>query len=63
VLVHPSIPARSVGELIELAKKEPGKLNYASAGVGSGIHLGWILFEMSRREAHPRPLPGEPARR
>ena len=46
VLVHPSIPARSVGELIELARKEPGKLNYASAGVGSGIHLGWILFEM-----------------
>ena len=46
MLVHPSIPARSVGELIELARKEPGKLNYASAGVGSGIHLGWILFEM-----------------
>jgi tripartite-type tricarboxylate transporter receptor subunit TctC len=46
VLVHPSLPARSIRELIELAKKEPGQLNYASAGVGSGIHLGWILFEM-----------------
>ncbi len=33
-------------ELIALAKKEPGKLNYASAGVGSGIHLGTVLFEM-----------------
>jgi tripartite-type tricarboxylate transporter receptor subunit TctC len=46
VVVHPSMPARSIRELIDLAKKEPGKLNYASAGVGSGIHLGWILFEL-----------------
>src|SRR6266699_3419585 len=45
VLIHPSLPARSIGELIDLAKKEPGKLNYASAGVGSGIHLGTVLFE------------------
>jgi tripartite-type tricarboxylate transporter receptor subunit TctC len=45
VLVHPSIPARSIRELIDLAKQEPGKLNYASAGVGSGIHLGTVLFE------------------
>jgi tripartite-type tricarboxylate transporter receptor subunit TctC len=45
VLVHPSVPARSIRELIDLAKKEPGKLNYASAGVGSGIHLGTVLFE------------------
>ena len=46
MLVHPSLPAHSIRELIDLAKKEPGKLNYASAGVGSGIHLGWILFEL-----------------
>jgi tripartite-type tricarboxylate transporter receptor subunit TctC len=46
VLVNPSLPARSIPELIALAKKEPGKLNYASAGVGSGIHLGTVLFEM-----------------
>jgi tripartite-type tricarboxylate transporter receptor subunit TctC len=46
VLVHPSLPVHSIRELIDLAKKEPGKLNYASAGVGSGIHLGWILFEL-----------------
>ena len=45
VLVYPGLPARSIGELIDLAKREPGKLNYASAGVGSGIHLGTVLFE------------------
>ena len=45
VLVNPDVPARSIAELIDLAKREPGKLNYASAGVGSGIHLGTVLFE------------------
>jgi tripartite-type tricarboxylate transporter receptor subunit TctC len=44
VLVHPSVEARSIGELIALAKRDPGKLNYASAGSGSGIHLGSELF-------------------
>jgi tripartite-type tricarboxylate transporter receptor subunit TctC len=44
VLVHPSIPAHSVKELIALAGKEPDALNYASAGSGSGIHLGSELF-------------------
>jgi tripartite-type tricarboxylate transporter receptor subunit TctC len=44
VLVHPSIPAKTIPELIALAKREDGKLTYASAGVGSGIHLGAELF-------------------
>jgi tripartite-type tricarboxylate transporter receptor subunit TctC len=44
VLVHPSVPAHSIEELTALARKEPGKLNYASAGPGSGIHLGTELF-------------------
>jgi tripartite-type tricarboxylate transporter receptor subunit TctC len=44
VLVHPSVEATSIGELIALAKREPGKLNYASAGSGSGIHLGTELL-------------------
>jgi len=44
ILVHPSVKANTVEELIALAKKEPGKINYASAGIGSGIHLGAELF-------------------
>ncbi|HYY36712.1 MAG TPA: tripartite tricarboxylate transporter substrate binding protein [Xanthobacteraceae bacterium] len=44
VCVHPSLPVRSVGELIAFAKQEAGKLNYASAGTGSGIHLGTEYF-------------------
>ena len=47
VLVNPQRRRRkTIKELIALAKKEPGKLNYASAGVGSGIHLGAVLFEL-----------------
>jgi tripartite-type tricarboxylate transporter receptor subunit TctC len=44
VLVHPRIAAKTIPELIALAKKEPGKFTFASAGVGSGIHLGAELF-------------------
>lgn len=46
VLVNPDVPAKTIPELVALAKKEPGKLSYASAGVGSGIHLGAVLFEL-----------------
>ena len=42
--VHPSLPARSVRELLALAKARPGTLDSASAGVGSSNHLALVLF-------------------
>jgi tripartite-type tricarboxylate transporter receptor subunit TctC len=42
--VHPSLPAKSVKELIALAKARPGELNYATSGVGSTPHLTAALF-------------------
>ncbi|MGZ8198348.1 MAG: tripartite tricarboxylate transporter substrate binding protein [Burkholderiales bacterium] len=46
LVVHPSIPARSVKELLALAKARPGTLTSASAGVGSSNHLALVLFNM-----------------
>jgi tripartite-type tricarboxylate transporter receptor subunit TctC len=45
LMVHPSLPANNVQELIALAKKEPGKVNFASAGNGSTNHLSGELFK------------------
>jgi tripartite-type tricarboxylate transporter receptor subunit TctC len=44
--VHPSIPARTVPELIAFAKANPGKLNMASAGIGTSQHISGELFKM-----------------
>ena len=44
LVVHPSLPVRSVAELIALARKEPGKITYATAGIGSGSHVSTELF-------------------
>jgi tripartite-type tricarboxylate transporter receptor subunit TctC len=44
LVVHPSVPVHSVADLIARARKEPGKITYATAGVGSGSHLSTELF-------------------
>ena len=45
LIVNPSVPARTVAEFIALAKAQPGRLNYASAGNGSAIHMATELFK------------------
>ena len=45
LVVHPSMPIRSIKDLIALAKKQPNKLNYASGGVGNTMHLAAALLD------------------
>ena len=47
LVAHPSLAAKNVKELVALAKANPGRLNFASAGTGTATHLGLELFKLS----------------
>ena len=49
IAVHPSLPARSLKELVALARSQPGQLNYASTGSGSAGHLGVELLKKTTK--------------
>lgn len=49
LIVHPSVPVKTLKELIALAKARPGELNFASGGAGSATHLGVELFKSAAR--------------
>jgi len=60
LVVNPSVPARSVKELIALAKSQPGKLNFASSGAGAPPHLAGVLFQkMTGTELNHVPYRGD----
>jgi tripartite-type tricarboxylate transporter receptor subunit TctC len=49
VVVHPSLPVRSIRELVALAKSKPGEITYGSGGVGSNSHFATVLFLLSAK--------------
>ena len=49
LVIHPGLPAKNLKEFIELARANPGKYNYASAGTGSGTHLAAELLKLQTK--------------
>ncbi len=61
ILVHPSMPAKTLAEFINHVKANPGKINYASAGAGSSVHLAAELLEqMAQIKMVHIPYKGQP---
>ncbi|HUP95793.1 MAG TPA: tripartite tricarboxylate transporter substrate binding protein [Burkholderiales bacterium] len=59
VLVHPSVPARNLKELVQIARSNPGKLNYGSGGVGTTTHLApELLMSMTKTKMVHVPYKG-----
>jgi len=54
VAVHPSVPAKTLQELVSLARKEPDKLAYASSGNGSHVHVAteYLLYTAKIKITH-----------
>jgi tripartite-type tricarboxylate transporter receptor subunit TctC len=60
IVVNPSVPAKNLQDLIELAKKKPGELNFGSAGVGSQVHMaGENFVDAAGIDAKHIPYKGE----
>lgn len=49
VVVHPSLPVKSVGELLKLARAKPGQISYGTGGIGSTSHLVTVLFLLAAK--------------
>src|SRR4029079_1997327 len=59
VAANPQLGVKSIPELIEYAKKNPGKVNFAHAGMGSAPHLGGVLFnQLTGANLTPIPFKG-----
>lgn len=49
LVVHPSVPAKSVAELVQIAREKPGRISYSSSGVGTPPHLAGEMFKSMAR--------------